>query len=67
MILRKTSIFKAAFTEKLEIFDADKTPAFPIYRVTDAAGNIIDHSHDPKFDKVGDRFFLEIIYIFHVL
>ncbi|PAV76395.1 hypothetical protein WR25_07410 [Diploscapter pachys] len=42
---------KAAFTEKLEIFDADKTPAFPIYRVTDAAGNIIDHSHDPKFDK----------------
>ncbi|EPB71269.1 dehydrogenase E1 component [Ancylostoma ceylanicum] len=42
---------KAAFTEKLEIIDPDIAPALPIYRVTDTQGNIIDHSHDPNFDK----------------
>ncbi|KAL6725177.1 2-oxoisovalerate dehydrogenase subunit alpha [Ancylostoma duodenale] len=42
---------KAAFTEKLEIIDPDVAPALPIYRVTDTQGNIIDHSHDPNFDK----------------
>ncbi|KHJ86844.1 hypothetical protein OESDEN_13394 [Oesophagostomum dentatum] len=44
---------KAAFTEKLDIIDPDHAPALPIYRVTDAQGNIIDHSQDPNFDKVG--------------
>ncbi|CAD6188299.1 unnamed protein product [Caenorhabditis auriculariae] len=42
---------KAAFTENLEIIDADKTKAIPIYRVTDAEGQIIDKSQDPQFDK----------------
>ncbi|WKY01663.1 hypothetical protein Q1695_015572 [Nippostrongylus brasiliensis] len=42
---------KAAFTEKLEIIDPNKTPALPIYRVTDMKGDIIDKSSDPNFDK----------------
>ncbi|GMS87293.1 hypothetical protein PENTCL1PPCAC_9468, partial [Pristionchus entomophagus] len=42
---------KAAFTESLEIVDPAAAPAFPIYRVTDATGKIIDQEHDPKFDE----------------
>ncbi|CAI5444407.1 unnamed protein product [Caenorhabditis angaria] len=42
---------KVNFTEKLEIIDANKTAAIPIYRVTNAVGDVIDQSQDPKFDK----------------
>ncbi|CAA16329.2 2-oxoisovalerate dehydrogenase subunit alpha, mitochondrial [Caenorhabditis elegans] len=42
---------KAAFTEKLEIVNADDTPALPIYRVTNAVGDVIDKSQDPNFDE----------------
>ncbi|CAP33942.2 Protein CBG15770 [Caenorhabditis briggsae] len=42
---------KAAFTEKLEIINADDTPAIPIYRVTNAVGDVIDKSQDPNFDE----------------
>ncbi|CAB16474.1 2-oxoisovalerate dehydrogenase subunit alpha [Caenorhabditis elegans] len=41
----------AAFTEKLEIVNADDTPALPIYRVTNAVGDVIDKSQDPNFDE----------------
>ncbi|KAF8358977.1 bckd-1A [Pristionchus pacificus] len=42
---------KAAFTESLEIVDPARDPAFPIYRVTDATGKIIDQAQDPKFSE----------------
>ncbi|CAI2349520.1 unnamed protein product [Caenorhabditis sp. 36 PRJEB53466] len=42
---------KARFTEKLEIVNADDTPALPIYRVTNAVGDVIDRSQDPNFSE----------------
>uniref|UniRef100_A0A914WCI9 2-oxoisovalerate dehydrogenase subunit alpha n=2 Tax=Plectus sambesii TaxID=2011161 RepID=A0A914WCI9_9BILA len=42
---------KASFTEKLEIVDPLKAEAFPIYRVMNYEGKIIDPQHDPKFDQ----------------
>lgn len=48
---KKTIFFQAQFTEKLEIINADATPAIPIYRVTNAVGDVIDKSQDPNFDE----------------
>ncbi|CAI4232056.1 unnamed protein product [Auanema sp. JU1783] len=42
---------KAAFTEELKIVDSTSFPVFPIYRVTDAEGKVLNESHDPKFDQ----------------
>ncbi|CAJ0557963.1 unnamed protein product, partial [Mesorhabditis spiculigera] len=42
---------QAAFTEKLEFIDSSKSPAIPIYRVTDGLGKFIDPAQDPGFGK----------------
>lgn len=56
-VLHVTQISQAAFTESLEIVDPARDPAFPIYRVTDATGKIIDQAQDPKFSEVRFGYF----------
>uniref|UniRef100_A0A915BX40 2-oxoisovalerate dehydrogenase subunit alpha n=1 Tax=Parascaris univalens TaxID=6257 RepID=A0A915BX40_PARUN len=39
------------FTDKLEVLSPDVLPTFPIYRVLDFDGNIINQANDPKLEK----------------
>uniref|UniRef100_A0A914DIP9 2-oxoisovalerate dehydrogenase subunit alpha n=1 Tax=Acrobeloides nanus TaxID=290746 RepID=A0A914DIP9_9BILA len=42
---------KARFTEKLEVVDANKFEAFPIYRCINHAGEFIDPNNEPTFSQ----------------
>jgi hypothetical protein len=42
---------QAQFTNVLAFHDSTKMEAVPIYRVTNAAGAMINPSHDPNFDQ----------------
>uniref|UniRef100_A0A914DDK5 2-oxoisovalerate dehydrogenase subunit alpha n=1 Tax=Acrobeloides nanus TaxID=290746 RepID=A0A914DDK5_9BILA len=41
----------ARFTEKLEVVDANKFEAFPIYRCINHAGEFIDPNNEPTFSQ----------------
>ncbi|VDM27794.1 unnamed protein product [Toxocara canis] len=42
---------KVNYTEKLELLSPDVLPTYPVYRVLDFDGNVINEANDPKLSK----------------